>query len=114
MKTYNWKPVIGSLLKVLQDHNFVLYSTNNGEARVFFNGLTPRQARQLAKAEIVATDESGLYVTHPSYPDKFLWIYIVLGNEPEETVADYTVNDLLELALDQFSKKWENKPCPTY
>ena len=112
MKTYNWKPVIGSLLKVLLDHNFTLLAVNNGEEHTSLVG-TPRERRQKAKTEICATDESSLYVSHPSYPNKHQWIFIVLGNEPEETVADYTVNDLLELALEQFCKKWENKPTPT-
>lgn len=108
----NWKPVIGSLLKVLQDHNFTLVSVDNGDGRVSLAGMTPRQARQLAKNEINATDDSHLWVSHPSHERK-LWLYVVLGNEPEETVADYTVNTVLELALEQFENKWKNKPVPT-
>ena len=111
--SYNWKPVVGSLLKTLQDHNFELVSMDNGDGKVFCQG-TPRQQRQQAKTEICATDESHLFVKHPSHGEHLLWIFVVLGNAPEETVCDYTVFDILDLALDQFSKKWENKPCPQY
>lgn len=112
--SYNWRPVVSSLLKTLQDHNFTLVSVDNGEHRVNLLGMTSRQSRQLAKSEIVSVDESSILVSHPSIGEKLLWLLIVLGNSPEETVADYSVNDILEIALEQFCKKWQNKPCPQY
>jgi len=45
---YNWKPVIGSLLKTLQDHHFTLREVEADESHALvLVGLTPRQARQL-------------------------------------------------------------------
>lgn len=107
----NWKPVVGSLLKVLQDHHFELVRVHDGEGEIKLSG-TPRQRRQAAKLAICAVDESDLLVKHPTL-DKLAWLYVVLGNEPEETVADNSDVLVLNLALEQFAKKWKGKPCPT-
>jgi len=109
MKTNNWKPVVGSLLSTLQKHGFALHHTDNGEAKMYFEGLTSRQARQLAKAEINATDESDLYVTKDG---RRHWVFVVLGNEPEETCCDYTDHPGLDAAIHEFSQRWEGIPCP--
>lgn len=116
MSKLNWKPVVGSLLKVLQDHNFELQAADDGEDTLGLTG-TPRSRRQKAKSIITSVDESSLLVSHPSL-GKRAWLHIVLGNSPEETVADHSVTGLspcpLEAALEQFSRKWEGKPCPRY
>lgn len=106
----NWNPVIGSLLKVLQDHHFVLDSVNDGEEEFPLKG-TQREQRQEAKKVIASVDVSDLYVRHPSH-DKLMMLMVVLGNSPEETVADHSSWPILELAVDQFSKKWRGIPCP--
>jgi hypothetical protein len=108
----NWNPVVGSLLKTLQDHNFTLVSVDNGDGKEALTG-TERQRRQQAKKLICAVDVAELFITHPSSPSRSLWVYIVLGNEPEETVCDHTHFDVLNLAVEQFSRKWEGKPTPT-
>ena len=111
MMQRNWKPVIGSLLKVLQDHRFVLDSVDDDGKDHTLQG-TPRQRRQRAKEIIDSVVVSSLYVRHPDH-NKLLMLYIVLGNEPENIVADKSDVDILNIALEQFSKKWENKTCPT-
>lgn len=109
-KTNNWRPVIGSLLSKLQKAGFVLVSVDNGDGEVILKG-TDREKRQQAKAEINATDESSLYVENSESIRK--WIYIVLGNSPEETVCDYTVDSGLDAVFEEFSNQWQGRPCPT-
>lgn len=110
MKQLNWKPVIGSLLRILQDHNFTLHSVHDGEDDLTLEG-TDRQRRQEAKDVICGVDVADLYVTHPSV-DGIAMLIIILGNEPEETVADHSAVVPLNQAVDQFSKKWQGRPCP--
>ena len=110
-KTYNWRPVIGSLLKTLQDHNFTLVSVDDEGEEHTLEG-TPREHRQLAKRIIDSVDVSHLFVLHPSYP-RHLWLFIVLGNEPHETVSNNTDWPILNLALEQFENKWIDRKVPT-
>ena len=105
----NWRPVVGSLLKKLQTHGFTLVSVNDGDEDHTLVG-TDRDKRQQAKAAICAVDEASLYVDTSEGVRK--WIYIVLGNAPEELVADCSGSGLDEV-LEEFSKQWEGKSCPT-
>jgi hypothetical protein len=75
---------------------------------------------QAAADAILAVDESILYVNYDyGAPKPYrAWIYIVLGNEPECTVADHgcpvipKVAQELEWALERFSEIWENCSAP--
>ncbi len=107
--TRNWNPVIGSLLKKLQDHGFTLVSVDDLGETVELSG-TDRDKRQQAKALITAVEESVLYVDTVDSVRK--WIHIVLGNEPEETVCDHSAIGLDEV-LEEFSEQWKGKRCPT-
>lgn len=107
---YNWKPVIASLLSTLQEDGFTLERVDNGVGRVALKG-TPRERRQKAKLDIAGVDEAHLFVGCPD--GKLRWLFVVLGNEPEELVADHTSNASLEKSVDRFSAKWEGKSCPT-
>jgi hypothetical protein len=102
---YNWKPVIKSLLKHLEAEGFIPFEVNNGGE----DEATPTWKDVLE--EIVASDESHVYLKHPDV-DKIFWLWAVLGNEPWETVSDYSCNDKLEKAIDAFQYKWEGKSCP--
>lgn len=102
--------MIGSLLKTIQDHGFELSGVDDGDGNATQLKGTPREQRQRAKEIIDSVDESHLYVTKD---EKTFWIFIVLGNDPEETVADYTSNAGLDKAFDEFANKWAGKPCPT-
>jgi len=105
----NWKPVIGSLLKKLQTHGFTLVSVADGGVTYHLTG-TARAQRQQAKAAICAVDDAVLHVDTSEGSRK--WLYIVLGNEPEETVSDHSGSGLDEV-IDEFINQWAGKPCPT-
>jgi hypothetical protein len=103
----NHRAVIGSLLATLQRHGFELQLVDDGGKRHRLTG-TPRTRRQEAKGHIVGVESSDLWVIEP-VSGKSLWLLIVLGNAPEETVADFTISEKLEKAIDDFSNKWEKK-----
>jgi hypothetical protein len=105
----NYRPVIGSLLKKLQDFGFTLVSVEDGGERHQLTG-TNRDQRQQAKAAICAVDESHLYVDTSEGARK--WLFIVLGNEPEETVNDHSGSGLDDV-LEEFQQQWKGKSCPT-
>jgi hypothetical protein len=101
----NWRAVVGSLLCTLQEDDYTLERVDDGGETITVSG-TPREQRQQAKSAIVAVDTSHLYV---SKNGKTFWLFIVLGNAPEETVCDYTSNEDLEKTLDKFISKWEGR-----
>lgn len=105
----NYRPVVGSLLKKLQQHGFTLVSVDDGGETHHLTG-TNREQRQQAKAAICAVDESHLYVDTSEGSRK--WLFIVLGNEPEETVSDHSGSGLDEV-IDEFTNQWAGKPAPT-
>jgi hypothetical protein len=115
MKTYNnWTPVVKSLLNILvKEYNFELYKVNDGgDEDEFIVGNNNDEKINLATNLISGVDSAELFIKHPDYPKETLWLLIVLGNEPFETVADYTCFSLLEEAIDKFSEEWEGKDCP--
>lgn len=103
----NWKPVIKSLIRTLTKHNFTISTVDNGDGPVAAPAESPKK---WAVSEIAATDESNLLVKGPD--GRLLWVFMVLGNEPAETVCDYTCNLALERAIDEFCDKWEGRSCP--
>lgn len=52
---------------------------------------------------IFAVDMAHLNVKHPTTGEKG-WVWFVLGNSPEEVVADHTVN--LSDAIDPITRGW--------
>lgn len=108
--TYNWLPVVGSLLTKLQRASFTLVAVEDGEDLTKLEG-TKREQRQQAKALICGVDESHLFVDNSEGVRRT--IFIVLGNEPEETVCDYSVDPELDAVVKDFSNQWEGRPCPT-
>jgi hypothetical protein len=109
-KTNNYRPVIGSLLPKLPKAGFTLVSVDSGCGQVPLTG-TDREKRQEAKFEICAVDEAHLYVENSESISK--WLYIVIGNEPEETVCDYTCDSGLDEVVEEFQQQWKGKKCPT-
>ena len=101
----NWKPVIKSLLNACLDQGLTISGVNDGDEETL-SVSTVKEAVDI----ICEVDESSLYLKTPD--GKTVWAWIVLGNEPCETLADYAVNDLLEKAFDQFSKSWEGRSVP--
>lgn len=106
----NWTPVINSLLETLIKHGFTLHEVDDE----CDEGAIPVHSLKEAEGLITGVDMSSLYVKHPTV-DKTFWLYIVLGNEPYETVADYSHlegNPILDRAIDEFSDFWVDKPTP--
>ena len=107
---YNWKPVIKSLVVHLQKDGFVLHSVDNG------GDIEEIDDINYGIDEICATDESSVWFKHEN-EDRLLWAFIVLGNEPFETVCDYTARDsevghFFDQSISAWSESWEDKPCP--
>ncbi len=112
---YNWQPVVKSLLETLKSFGFELYAVDDGcddaceDVEILVNDSVDEAVKL-----ITGVDEASLYVKYPEFPRK-LWIWIVLGNEPFETVADYSHIphfNLLDKAITKFSDEWEDKTCP--
>lgn len=102
----NWKKVVSSLFHNLKQAGFTPFEVNNGDE----DESTPTWKEALEEA--TACDEASVYLKHPD-SQKLIWLYIVLGNSPEELVADYSVFEPIEAPLAKFSSVWEGKPCPT-
>lgn len=100
----NWAPVIKSFIEIAISKGLKLISVDNGEERI----ETPTIDK--AVEEVDSVDESHIFFETPD--GKRIWAWIVLGNSPEETMADYIVNDLMEAACEEFSAKWEGVPTP--
>lgn len=100
----NWKPVIEDIINCLLENNLTLVSVDNGDGEVEVDNFKD------AVNEIDATDVSDLYVRNPD--GKVRWIQIVLGNEPFETVSDYTCDPLIDKACEEFSAMWEGRSVP--
>lgn len=108
MNIPNQLPVIGSLLTTLQRHGFTVVSVNDH----FASPGTPRQVRQWAKHEIAGVGISDIRVVHPELHLP-RWIQVVLSNEPEKIVNDYTDNTLLDKAIEEFQQNWKGEAWPT-
>jgi len=101
----NWKPVIKSFFTIALAHGFTLYTVDNGDGEdVLMNSI------EEAVEEVTATDESHVVLLAPD--GKRVWFFLVLGNEPFETICDYSVHDLADKVHAEFSDEWEDKPCP--
>lgn len=115
MKQYNWKPVVKSLIKTIQSAGFDLHSVNDGEER--FNSPSLKDAVDV----LTSVDESWATFTDSNGVKRS--VFVVLGNEPCETVCDYTypkdmphddpIQVKWENAMEEFSESWEGKSCPT-
>jgi hypothetical protein len=91
---------IKSFLASLQAANFVLHSVDNGGGREITNNDIEKTL-----AEIGATDESYLFVSHPAH-EKRAAVFIVLGNSPGELINDYTDWKELELVCSMHYDKF--------
>ncbi len=109
MSTYTWKPVALHLCLLLQQQGFALDCADNGEDAVKFDDNLDAFVD-----ELTACDEAHLYVSRPFEfgGTRKLRLWLVFGNEPHETVADYTVDDKLEAALLIFEEFWGRRRTP--
>lgn len=104
-KINNWKPVVKSILNIAAEHGLTVETVNDGEE--MFSTENIKEAVEI----VCSVDEASVYFADPN--GKRVWCFIVLGNEPCETICDHTVNPFMEKAADQFSEKWEGKNVPT-
>jgi hypothetical protein len=94
----NPRPIVATLLRTLQDHNFTLVSVDDDRQEHTLTG-TPRTRRQAAKSIICSNTVTDLYLLHPSYPRHLM----VTFNSSE--VIDHTEWPVLNLALQQYERK---------
>ena len=105
-KTINdWKRVVKDFLRIAENHGLTIVGVNNGDGMIKTLNIAS------AAEEASACDEAWVYFDAPD--GKRLVAFLVLGNNPEETVCDYSVHPIMDAATEQFSKKWEGKKVPT-
>jgi alpha-glucosidase (family GH31 glycosyl hydrolase) len=110
MARLNWTVPVSSLLSRLQDNGYKIFSVNDGaEMQIIDQNLSNRTSRKEATDHICSVDESAVALCKDG---KTFAVYIVLGNDPDEIVADYTDNEDLERVIDEFSDNWCDKKCP--
>ena len=103
-KRYNWKPVVRTICTKLLKEGCTFAFVDDGGEDVKVNTVDE------AVDAICAVDEARLYVKMPDGSLKGL--FIVLGNDPYETICDYHVDPILDKIVDEFAEEWEGKPCP--
>jgi hypothetical protein len=112
--TNNWKPVVSSLLSKLQKAGCKLITIDQesdpDEWIQIDQTLSPTKQRNAATEELCAVDCPQLLVEMPD--GKRGWIHIVLGNGPEEIVADYHCHPVLDRVTEDHSAQWESRKVP--
>lgn len=110
MARYDWSKPVSSLLTKLQKAGFTIAAVNDGMETFKMDPKKSNLANRKEATEIITSvDESGMRVTKG---DKSGFVYIVLGNDPEELASDYTDWDELEEVITAHSLQWEGKKCP--
>ena len=117
LMTYlDWTVPVRTLIHQLQNYDFDILSVNDGEEDIPIISNSGSRAERIEAAEaIVAVDESWLRIGREGKLRGT--IYIVLGNEPDELVADYSANTedmmpLIEAAVEAHRDMWEGVKCP--
>ena len=116
MTRLDWTLPVRTLIHQLQNHDFDILSVNDGDEDVPITSISGSLAeRQEATDVITAVDESSLRIGRGG--KLRATIYIVLGNEPDELVADYGANTeemmpFIEEAVEAHRNMWEGKKCP--
>jgi hypothetical protein len=110
MAYLNWSIPVSSLINKLQKAEFTILGVNDGEEYIKTNQNGSKLAiRKEAVETVVSVDESWIRIKKG---DKIGTLFIVLGNEPWELVADYSDWDDLTEVVDEYSQLWEDKKCP--
>jgi hypothetical protein len=114
-KNYDWTQPVMSLLHKLQKADVQIISVNDGEEYENVSGDTKLAARKDAADMITSVDESWVRV---QYKDDIATLFIVLGNNTSEILADYSftpgskLEEILESVSEAFYEQWEDVPCP--
>lgn len=69
----------------------------------FAEDITPESTVEAVLEEVFAVDISYVHVRR-TFTDYYGWMMFVLGNDPEEVLADYTIN--LEPEVGPLHDKW--------
>ena len=105
MRTYfDWETPIRSLLTIAAKHGLTCIEVDNGDG--WEDTATRQEAIKLASA----TDEAHLLFRHKA--GLKMTVFIVLGNEPEELICDYSSHPFLDALHLEYSTKWEGRKCP--
>jgi hypothetical protein len=111
---YDWSVPVKSLLHKFQMAGFNISAVHDGQEMIRIDQkLSQTKIKHSATDIIVSVDESVVHIHKDGMNAR---LFIVLGNEPEELVADYNYNlqleELLEETIDKYVEKWEGKKCP--
>jgi hypothetical protein len=94
----------------LQQRGFTIVSVYDGEERVKIDSTKSNLASRKEAIEVITSvDESQLIVKKGDIKAS---LYILLGNDPEELVYDYTDWDELDMVVNEHSFQWQGKKCP--
>ena len=110
-KCYDWTQPVMSLLNKLQEADVQIIGVNDGDEYETISGNTKLAIRKDAADMITAVDESWVRV---QYKDEFATLYIVLGNDANEILADYRykpnseLEGILESVSSAFYEQWED------
>lgn len=109
----DWTPVIRSLIARFTKAGFSLHAVDNGDERKSLVGLTATDAKLLATCYVCEVDQANLYLRKG---EAKVNLFLVLGNEPFETVCDFGASESVESEVDAiisaFSESWEGRRCP--
>lgn len=115
MARLDWTLPVRTLIHHFQNHDFDILAVNDGEEDLNVVSLSGSLAeRNEATEYITAVDEAWLFVSRNGMRGR---IYIVLGNEPDELVADYGANTeelmpFIDDVVEAHRNQWEGKRCP--
>lgn len=119
---FDWKPVVRSLLRHLRTQDLLPCAVHDGESRTVLDADTEDERQEQAVEIVTSMDASRLSCRWCPPEGSVLAanFFLVLGNEPWETVADYAwtqgtdaLSERIEVALEAFEQEWEGRPCPT-
>lgn len=109
-KVYDWRSPVNSLLLKIQEAGFAIVAVNDGgETFKIDQKLSNLAIRKVATDAVVSVDEATVFINKDG---KSSTLFIVLGNDPEEILNDYTEHPLIEEANNQYISQWEGKKCP--
>lgn len=92
------RAAIRQIVRAVRASGWVLTSVNNGEEHI------PVTNEDEAIKAIFEVDEATLVFNEGTPTGQRGWVYFVLGNDPEEVAADYTIN--LSHAIDPLTESW--------
>ena len=114
MASYDWWVPVKSLLTMFQVEGFNITAVHDGEEMIQIDQKLSNHAIRGTAADIIVSVEES-YVLIEKQGMKAT-LFIVLGNEPDEIVSDYTytpqLEELLEETIDKYVTQWEGKKCP--